>query len=351
MNNYMGPIHSASGFYKTPVSKGLLGVSLLSSFLLNFPLHNHRHLFLYSQAAILERHQFWRVFTSKLAYLDIKDLFVCSVLIYYFRVFERRYGSHKFASHMLATFVMGTGLEIAAAFFFKWLGFKIELLPSGPMCMVYPLFIPYHFDIPRVALGHVLGVPVTGKSFQYFLGLQLASGSVESVIVAVCGLFCGYLWRNNFMKVPTILTIPKFVASISYRVVGWALDSQVPPGDTIPMGATLELQRQEQMEQLEQQMIWQTVQQQQQQGGNVNMAENLVNGPGLFGNQIDLGGLRNRLNLGGLDPPGQPAEEPVTEENVQHLVDMGFGADRVREALQQSNNNVSAATNILLQES
>lgn len=346
----MGHMQSASGFYKTPVSKGLLGVSLLSSLLLNFPLHQHRHLFLYSQAAIVERHQFWRVFTSKLAFLDIKDLFVCSILIYYFRVFERRYGSRKFASHMLATFITGTALEMSAAFFLKWLGFKIELLPSGPMCMVYPLFIPYHSDIPRVALGHILGVPVTGKSFQYFLGLQLASGSAESVIVAVCGLFCGILWRNNFLKIQTALTIPKFVASISNSVLGRLLDSKVPPGDSTPMGATLELQRQEQMEHLEQQMIWQAVQQQQQQPGqNLNMAQNLVNGPGLFGNQIDIGGLRNRLNIGGDNPAVQA--QPITEENVQHLVDMGFGADRVREALQASNNNVSAATNILLQDS
>ncbi|XP_033730677.1 ubiquitin-associated domain-containing protein 2-like [Pecten maximus] len=216
------------------------------------------------------------------------------------------------------------------------------------MCMVYPLFIPYHFDIPRVALGHILGVPVTGKSFQYFLGLQLASGSAESVIVAVCGLFCGILWRNNFLKLQTALTIPKFVASVSHSILGRILESKVPPGDTTPMGATLELQRQEQMENLEQQMIWQAVQQQ-QQGQNPNVAQNLVNGPGLFGNQIDIGGLRNRLNIGGDNPPGQA--EPISEENVQHLLDMGFGADRVREALQASNNNVSAATNILLQES
>jgi len=36
------------------------------------------------------------VITSKLAFLDLKDLFVCSVLIYYFRMFEKRFGSRKF---------------------------------------------------------------------------------------------------------------------------------------------------------------------------------------------------------------------------------------------------------------
>ena len=40
--------------------------------------------------------QFWKVFAAKVAFLDIKDLFVCSLLLYYFRVFERRFGSRKF---------------------------------------------------------------------------------------------------------------------------------------------------------------------------------------------------------------------------------------------------------------
>ena len=38
-----------------------------------------------------------------------------------------------------------------------------------------------------------------------------------------------------------------------------------------------------------------------------------------------------------------------SEENVQMLVDMGFGRDRVMQALRQTGNDVQSATAILLQ--
>ena len=48
---------------------------------------------------------------------------------------------------------------------------------------VFALFVPYFCDIPRVAVTHVLGVPVTGKSLTYIIGLQVrkhgSSGSIR----------------------------------------------------------------------------------------------------------------------------------------------------------------------------
>jgi hypothetical protein len=43
-------------------------------------------------------------------------------------------------------------------------------------------------------------------------------------------------------------------------------------------------------------------------------------------------------------------ELEVSEEQVQHMVEMGFSQDQVRHALQMSNNDVSMATNFLLQQ-
>jgi len=42
---------------------------------------------------------------------------------------------------------------------------------------VFALFIPYFSDIPRVAVTHVWGIPVTGKSVTYIIGLQVGVGS------------------------------------------------------------------------------------------------------------------------------------------------------------------------------
>lgn len=48
------------------------------------------------------------------------------------------------------------------------------------------------------------------------------------------------------------------------------------------------------------------------------------------------------------DVPDAPAE--ASEDQVQQMVDMGFNQEQVRHALQMSNNDVSMATNVLLQQ-
>lgn len=81
---------------KAPVCKCILGASFLSSVLINFPLSQYRHLCVYDYSLIVEKYQLWRLVTARVAFLDVKDLMIGSILFYYFRTFERRYGSRKF---------------------------------------------------------------------------------------------------------------------------------------------------------------------------------------------------------------------------------------------------------------
>jgi len=39
--------------------------------------------------------------------------------------------------------------------------------------IIFALFVPYFCDIPRVAVTHIWGVPFTGKSVAYVIGLQV----------------------------------------------------------------------------------------------------------------------------------------------------------------------------------
>lgn len=64
--------------------------------------------------------------------------------------------------------------------------------------------------------------------------------------------------------------IPKFIAKLFGCTVQKVLDSNPPKDLNKPIGATREIQRQEQMELLEQQMIWQSFQQRPQQNGWFN---------------------------------------------------------------------------------
>ncbi|KAL5005185.1 hypothetical protein ScPMuIL_018641 [Solemya velum] len=340
--------YSSSGFYKAPVSQGLLVSTLASSVVLSFPLHIHQHLFTYSPNLIFDNNQVWRLLTSKLAFLDIKDLMISSLLIYYFRIFERRYGSQKFASYLFASFVLGTALEVLAIYVCRKTNFHLEPLPSGPLCIVYPFFVTYFSDIPRVAVGHVWGIPVTGKSLVYILGLQVASGSTESFMVGVCGITAGVLYRCNFLKVQSIIRVPVIFGKVCEKTLGHIFNPASPKLSGLPMGATLDLQRQEQMDQLEQRILWQSIQQQNPDLNNRPQPMNLVRGLGIFGNRFNGEDLRQRRDLGGQNRENRQLEP--SEEQIQQLIEMGFDEARVQRALTISNNDISIATNVLLQD-
>lgn len=90
---------------KAPVCKCILGASFLSSVLINFPLSQYRHLCVYDYSLIVEKYQLWRLVTARVAFLDVKDLMIGSILFYYFRTFERRYGSRKFVVRIYWTYL------------------------------------------------------------------------------------------------------------------------------------------------------------------------------------------------------------------------------------------------------
>ncbi|CDR02924.1 unnamed protein product [Oncorhynchus mykiss] len=84
------------GLDKAPLSKGLLLVLSGLTVVLNL-LPQYNHLFTYSLQAITLQHQVWRLVCGRLICLDLKDTFCNSLLIYNFRILERRFGSRKFA--------------------------------------------------------------------------------------------------------------------------------------------------------------------------------------------------------------------------------------------------------------
>ncbi|GIX67893.1 ubiquitin-associated domain-containing protein 2 [Caerostris extrusa] len=371
--------NSSTGFYKAPVSKGILGCMFLTSCALNVPLLAHiKQYVVYNIPSIFQKYEVWRVFTSKLTFLETKDLVCGCLLIYYFRIFERRYGSHKFASYLLAACTVSTILELTFVYLLRHLDVPITFLPTGPFGFIFPLFANYFMDIPRVAQSYILGVPVTGKTLTYLI----ISSSKESLISGVCALLAGVICRWNFLHVVDIVKVPKFIAKLCGTCFGWILDSSPPAENAVPMGATLEIQRQQQLEMMEQQLLLSRARE--SRGGNSGRfhnrqqmaqgyAERLVpptNDGGLFGSfhnqniwnnafsptsllrrnrqreQEDSAEMANGINQNHLD-----ATSPVQEDQVKTLVEMGFERQNVVRALQSCNNDINMATVILLNES
>jgi hypothetical protein len=109
------------------------------------------------------------------------------------------------------------------------------------------------------------------------------------------------------------------------------------------MGATLDIQRQEQAELWEQQYLYSRAQDFRQargQGYTDRLIDDIPGDNGLMGYLF-----RNRGRQGG----GHVDVEP-SSDNIQILVDMGFDRAQAVEALRTASNDLETATSILLRQ-
>ncbi|XP_015129784.3 ubiquitin-associated domain-containing protein 2 isoform X1 [Gallus gallus] len=334
-------------FNKAPLSKSLLLVPSAISILLTLLFQHYQKFFAYNLQAIKEDFQIWRLVCGRVICLDLKDTFCSSLLIYNFRIFERRYGSRKFSSFLLGAWTLSALFDLllveAAQYVF---GITINSLPSGFLGPVFALFVPFYCSIPRVQVTQVLGYfSITNKTLVYILGLQLLTSGSYIWILALSGLISGICYNSSILKVHRILCVPSWVA----KIFSWTLEpifSSAEPTNEIRvgMGATVDIQRQQRMELLDRQIMMSQVaqmrRQRQQQGGMINW--NRLFPP-----------LRHRHNENYQDhhPSDQDTPPPteVSEEQVARLMEMGFSRGDALEALRASNNDLNVATNFLLQ--
>ncbi|XP_063068480.1 ubiquitin-associated domain-containing protein 2 [Engraulis encrasicolus] len=352
------------GMYKAPLSKSLLLVPSALTVLLTLLLPQYQGLFEYNLDAITDDHQVWRIVCGRVICLDLKDTFCSGLLIYNFRIFERRFGSRKFASFLLGTWVLGAVVDFllvqALHFLFE---LEVDMLPAGLLGPVFSLFVPFFSSIPRVPVTQLLGhISITNKSLVYIVGLQLLTSSPFMWVIALSGLLSGVLYQCNVLWVRRVLAVPGWLGRAGSLVLEPLLEGSEPTAEApLGMGATLDVQRQQRMDLLDQQMLLSQLSQlrrnnaaQQQQGGLLNWSR-------LFPT------LRQRGRNAAPPPPpaaagpqarrpepiipsAPPAENaPVTEEQVARLMEMGFSRMDAQEALRASNNDINMATNFLLQ--
>ncbi|XP_062831551.1 ubiquitin-associated domain-containing protein 2 isoform X1 [Anolis carolinensis] len=334
----------SSGLYKAPLSKGLLIIPSTFSLLLALLFQQYQKFFVYNLQAVKEEFQVWRLLCGRTVCLDLKDTFCSSLLIYNFRIFERRYGSRKFSSFLLGSWMLSVLFDLLLVEAVEYsFGLTINSLPSGFLGPVFALFVPFYCSIPRVQVTQILGqFSITNKTLVYVLGLQLLTSGSYIWIIALSGLISGMCYSSSVLKVYQVLCIPSGVA----RIFAWTLEpifsSTEPSSETrVGMGATVDIQRQQRMELLDRQILMsQMRRQRQQQGGIINW--NRLFPP-----------LRHRHNANYQDNhqpehEGLPPAE-VSEEQVARLMEMGFSRVDALEALRASNNDLNVATNFLLQ--
>ncbi|KAM7111346.1 ubiquitin-associated domain-containing protein 2 isoform 2-T2 [Molossus nigricans] len=249
----------SSGLYKAPLSKSLLLVPSALSLLLILLLPHCQRFFLYDLQAVKDNFQIWRLICGRIICLDLKDTFCSSLLIYNFRIFERRYGSRKFASFLLGSWVLSALVDFILVEA-VWYSFGITTsrnLPSGFLAPVFALFVPFYCSIPRVQVAHILGpLSVTNKTLIYILGLQLFTSGSYIWIVAISGLISGICYNSKILQVHQVLYIPSWMAEFFSRTLEPIFSSSEPTTEArVGMGATVDIQRQQRMELLDRQLM------------------------------------------------------------------------------------------------
>ena len=146
--------------------------------------------------------QYWRLLTSKMAFLDIKDIALCAMLIYNFRFLERRFGSRKYVVSISAL----TDNEIVSFFLF-FLFFKHFLdninaaeSPSSHLPITFQLpsnHLPVTFQLPS---NHL---PITFQLPSNHLPITFQLPSNHLPITFQSSSTCQVLWSANFCQLPS----------------------------------------------------------------------------------------------------------------------------------------------------
>lgn len=320
-------------------------------------LPQYHHMFDYSLRAISQQNQLWRLLCGRIVCLDIKDSFCSSLLIYNFRILERRFGTRKFGSFLLGTWFISALTDFLLAKSFQFLfDYEVEELPAGMLAPVFSLFVPFYKAIPAMPVTQIFGhIHITNKSLVYIVGLQLLTSSPFMWLLAFSGLISGALYHCNFLKMQKLVFVPTWVSCLGRCTLEPLFSSSQPVNETpIGMGATLDIQRQQRMDMLDQQLMFAQYNEARRNARHSPQA-GLLQWTRLFPS------LRRRGQNHPAAPP-QPQGQahastqpplldnsPASEEQVARLVEMGFSRIDALEALRASNNDINMATNFLLQ--
>jgi hypothetical protein len=219
-------------------------------------------------------------------------------LCYYYRIFERQFGSARYGSFAVTTWGMSIILQ---ALFLKLFGKESA---TGPYPLIFANLVNFVLDIPHLHNFNVLGLRMTDKAFIYLLGLQILLASAQrSIAAGAAGLAAGLLHRLNFLGVASFQP-PAFLTNFITSTAGSLF---VGPG-------------------YKGKYIFHSPPQQGGGGGNV---------------------IQQVAATEAAAPAPLVPVEP-TAEAIEQLVSMGFERNRVVDALRRSQNNVEMALQYLL---
>jgi len=288
-----------SGFHNAPISKVILlvtgGVSILASIM------KIKHNLDFPQLSTQTSTNFWRIVTNHVPFTTAGELLFGVILIYSFRMFERRMGTRKFGMFVLISMMIYSLLQLAL-----YVLFKNTTLPSGPYSFIFACLSLYISEVPSTYNFRLCGIPATDKIFTYAVALQLMLANFPaSFISGILGIFSASIYRSETLKLDRF----KFPASFVLFCTRYIL----------PLIQT-------------------------NKAGQRNPIAVQMNGSGegsRRSSRIEQPVQENE------EAEWQTLEQP-SDQNIAFLMTLGFSQEQATEALRRSQNNLQLATNLLL---
>lgn len=306
-----------AGFHNAPLTKIVLFSSAVISFLA-VPRGNGL-LFGLSQEAIFREKEMWRLITSHVVFKTMPEIFIGGFLLYSFRTFERQIGSNKHTVFVLFSMAVSSALQLSFLFLLPretdWASFS---LASGPYAAIFASFVPFFFDIPSTSMFTTFGFQFSQKVLLYVAGLQVVFASgLSSIVPALSGILAGLLYRSNFLCIRKAKFPDSMAAHFSWlNSPRPSLHSHRPsPRQQAGQGGADRVGR----------------------GGQASALERLLNAP-----------VTPPTRLAAVAPPLAP-RGPPDEDALHALLSMGFDRTAAVRALAVANNDVTLASNILVE--
>ncbi|KAI8670947.1 Rhomboid domain-containing protein [Fusarium keratoplasticum] len=213
-------------FTNAPVTR--LGVlCLIAGSILASVLDVKHYFYIIIDTHIWRYRQLWRLLAYQLCYTNSTEVLFAAMSLYNLRIVERMWGSRKFASFLIVTFLLTALLPPLVSIVLRpltagWFNY----MPAGPTPIIFAILAQYHAMVPhmykyRVATSEApptdepfVGLTFSDKSYKYAIALHLALLQWPgSLLGAVIGWVLGYSWREGLLP----------AALVRWRVPGWVV--------------------------------------------------------------------------------------------------------------------------------
>ncbi|KAJ4262636.1 hypothetical protein NW757_000890 [Fusarium falciforme] len=213
-------------FTNAPVTR--LGVlCLIAGSILASVLDVKHYFYIIIDTHIWRYRQLWRPLAYQLCYTNSTEVLFAAMSLYNLRIVERMWGSRKFASFLIVTFLLTALLPPLVSIVLRpltagWFNY----MPAGPTPIIFAILAQYHAMVPhmykyRVATSEApptdepfVGLTFSDKSYKYAITLHLALLQWPgSLLGAVIGWVLGYSWREGLLP----------AALVRWRVPGWVV--------------------------------------------------------------------------------------------------------------------------------